>query len=75
MILAILGQKLQCLSVHGSTGLLDGFKFRYLWMAPNVRQLKLEHLTKAIDQEGFEKGIACLRQALQPHLPEQQYYV
>ena len=61
MILAILGQKLRCLSVQGSTGLLDGFKFCYLWMAPNVRQLKLERLTKIVDQEGFEKGIACLR--------------
>ncbi len=61
MLLVILGEKLQCLTVNGHTGLLHDFKFSCLWMVPNLELLHLVDVAHTIDQEDFGKGISCLR--------------
>ena len=60
-LLRILGDELQSLHVHGRTGLLQGFKFSFLWIVPNLQRLHLDVVQDTIDQEDFTKGIAYLR--------------
>lgn len=47
--------------MHGRTGLLDDFDFSSLWIVPNLRRLSLDSVSQALDHDGFDKGIACLR--------------
>ena len=61
MLLVILGEKLECLSIDGRTGLLHDFKFSFLWIVPNLEVLHLDNVAHLIDLEDFGKGIACLR--------------
>ena len=61
IILVILGEKLRSLIVDGYTGLLHDFKFRFLWMVPELQLLHLKDVAHTIDQADFEQGILCVR--------------
>ncbi|CAL5222866.1 g5292 [Coccomyxa viridis] len=67
-LLAVLGEKLHRLSVDGKTGLLDEFRFCFLWAVPNLRQLDLDSIAHKIKQKDFEKGVACLRHLEEFHI-------
>lgn len=61
VLLALMGQKLQCLDIDGRTGLLEDFQYRYLWTVPNLQRLSLTYVPCNLDQTGFEEGMECLR--------------
>ena len=55
-----MGEKLRCLWVHGSTGLLGDFKMSHMYTVPNLRQLYLIGVLHRVDKEDFERGMAHL---------------
>ena len=57
-----LGDKLCTLAIQGRTGLLQGFKFSFLWTMPNLRVLdRGGSVQQTIDHEDFGKGVGCLK--------------
>ena len=60
-LLAVVGKKLSRLEVHGPTGLLDAFKFTYLYTVPNLQTLIIKDIQHRLDHEDVERGLATLR--------------